>query len=222
MRWPYACAEHAHGRLLLTHAFSMQEAALKDGHASICLCDQADTAQLPVRRVYIRAQQEPENQVAVVALRVLVHSRIVGSEWPIIETQRFPLPCCCGSDVDRRHCHEELLRLRLVKLALHPVPSRALNEHSMYMLALVRHVAHLLRVVLEHLSVGDHVVKCPLVLLVLPSDLLAHAREKALCIGEVGEAVGLHHTSAVLQPSMQHRLAVKQASEPPADVRHEP
>eukprot|EP00411_Alexandrium_monilatum_P108448 CAMPEP_0175770438 /NCGR_PEP_ID=MMETSP0097-20121207/71500_1 /TAXON_ID=311494 /ORGANISM="Alexandrium monilatum, Strain CCMP3105" /LENGTH=46 /DNA_ID= /DNA_START= /DNA_END= /DNA_ORIENTATION= len=45
----------------------------------------------------------------------------------------------------------------------------------MDVLALVRHIADAVGIVLEHLRVGDDIIEGPLVLLVLAGDLLPHA-----------------------------------------------
>mmetsp|Transcript_37171 Transcript_37171/g.86533 ORF Transcript_37171/g.86533 Transcript_37171/m.86533 type:complete len:209 (-) Transcript_37171:1676-2302(-) len=184
--------------------------------ALLRLCDEAHTSELPVVRVCLGLEHQPEDEVAVVALGVLVHSRVVGPMGSVDDAHAFQVACGGRGHVDGRHAQEELLRLGLVQSPFLSVPASAFDEEPVDVLAFLWHISDALKVVRQDLGVRDDVVQRPLVPLVLPRDLLPHAREEALGVREASEPVGFHHLPVILQPGVQHGLSVQEAREPAA------
>mmetsp|Transcript_9482 Transcript_9482/g.21174 ORF Transcript_9482/g.21174 Transcript_9482/m.21174 type:complete len:329 (-) Transcript_9482:1558-2544(-) len=173
-------------------------------------------------RVLLSLEEEPENEVAIVSLGILVHSAVVGTVWSVLDAQVLELSGCRSSDVDHGHGHKELLGLGLIQSTLLAVPPRTFYEEPMDVLPLLRRLPHPLLIVRQDIGVTDNIVECPLILLVLPRHFLPHSCQEALCIGEACEPVHLHDLSAILQPGVQHRMSVEEASEPAANVRQQP
>mmetsp|Transcript_17986 Transcript_17986/g.51889 ORF Transcript_17986/g.51889 Transcript_17986/m.51889 type:complete len:429 (-) Transcript_17986:1016-2302(-) len=171
--------------------------------------------------VALGLEVQPEDEVAVVSLRILVHGRVVRPMGPVVDAHRLEARCG-GGHVDGGHAHKQLLRLGLVQPALLAIPAAALDEEAMDVLPLVGHIADALVIVRQDLGVRGDVVQRPLILLVLPRHLLPHAGQEPLRIRETREPIGFHDLPAVLQPCVQHQLPVRQASKPAAQVRHQP
>mmetsp|Transcript_61073 Transcript_61073/g.142897 ORF Transcript_61073/g.142897 Transcript_61073/m.142897 type:complete len:326 (-) Transcript_61073:352-1329(-) len=170
----------------------------------------------------LRSEHHSEDQIPVVALRILVDGGVVGAVGAVVQAHRLEVSGSGGRHVDRRHGREELLRLRLLNAAVLSAPSATLDEETPDVLALVRDVFDALHVIWKHFSVRDHIIQSPLLLLVLACHLLTHACQEALGVREAREPVGSHDASPILQPVVQHLLTFGQASEPASEVGHKP
>merc|ERR1719201_689007 len=166
--------------------------------------------------------QNAEDEVPIVALRVLVDRAVVRTVLAVVKTFRAAQGKRDTCEVNHRHWHEELLRLTLVELPLLAVPAATLDEETVDILALFRYVLDLFQIVRQDLTVRNHIIKGPLVLLVLPRHLLPHTSQEALRIREPGEPIALHCCSAVLKPSGKQIVTVDETREPASHIRQEP
>merc|ERR1719456_2128997 len=104
---------------------------------------QRKTANLPVERMLLGLHENAEDEVPIVSLRVLVDRAVVRTVLAVVQTFRAARGERSTREVDHRHRQEELFRLALVELPLLAIPLAALDEETVDILTLFRHVLDL-------------------------------------------------------------------------------
>merc|ERR1719399_1367880 len=107
---------------------------------------QRQTANLPVERMLLGLHQNSEDEVPIVALRILVDRAVVRTVLAVVQTLRATRGERGTCEVDHRHWQEELLRLTLVELPLLAVPLATLDEETVDILTLFWHVLHTVKI----------------------------------------------------------------------------
>merc|ERR1719201_2456979 len=90
--------------------------------------------------------QNAEDEVPIVALRILVDRAVVRTVLAVVQTFRAARGERGTREVDHRHWQEELLWLTLVELPLLAVPLATLDEETVDISTLFRHVLHTVKI----------------------------------------------------------------------------